>query len=80
MKLYNNNDKSVSVKSPDFFQGNNTIRKKKNKFKAINDVQNKIIFETYSMLELPKKISLTEISYLTFTFLLTNNLNPFSLS
>ena len=38
MELYNNNDKSVSVKSPDFFQGKNTIRKKKNKFKAINDV------------------------------------------
>ena len=34
----NNNNSSMSVKSPDFFQDNNSIRKNKNKFKAIRDV------------------------------------------
>ena len=34
----NNNGNSVSAKSPDFFQGNNAIKKKRNKFKAVHDV------------------------------------------
>ena len=34
----NNNNNSKSVKSPDFFQDNNSIKKNKNKFKAIRDV------------------------------------------
>ena len=39
MKLNNNsNDSSMSVKYPDLFQGNNAIKKKKNKFKAVHDV------------------------------------------
>ena len=38
----NNNNNSVSAKNPDLFQGNNAIKKKKkNKFKAVHDVQNK---------------------------------------
>ena len=37
-KQNNNNNNSMSVKSPDFFQDNNSIKKSKNKFKAIRDV------------------------------------------
>ena len=31
----NNNNNSVSAESPDFFQGNNTIKKRKRKFKSV---------------------------------------------
>ena len=31
----NNNNNSVSAESPDFFQGNNAIKKRKRKFKSV---------------------------------------------
>ena len=38
----NNNNNNIAVKSPDFFQNNNPIKKKKNAFETVHDIQNKI--------------------------------------
>ena len=35
IKQNNNNNNSVSGESPDFFQGNNAIKKRKRKFKSV---------------------------------------------